>query len=564
MAAEVAIKTENNRYAPTIHNRPAVADPTEAGSIAKRLRFGTSASKELALYDEYLGIAPIGGGQQKKVIFLNAGGGYPHFARPAGEHFIADVDASKLVPQSGFPTCLLARSRNATLASKKQVDSSFPELVVACKVEGSFPQYTLAVGDACTMVDKKAESALLMAFDLQCDHNLLVVAIADVLLGVSHTTKTQRRAFACLTRLVPHNSMDDTISLPGGPPMLAWVKATELSLSVDVDADKELVATAVHDVLHILATDACKEAEIKAALRSAAFKVVTVPEPAPSLTRSRIPDEDVWAYMESDEDDEADPDAAQSPLLKGKLHATVASLEAKVKQHGEKLEAFGKSRTAVEQRLTTLAKQVSGFSRAVTGAKSDIKKTVTDTVTAEVKKLQPAAAAPQLPLEFNALKKDLAAAQKTVEDQGKKIAALEWQIQHVQATQNTMMSVQVPTWPAAAAYPPAAGPTNLPSAGKPRQHPRPRHPQPYPQQQVPTPLLAYTHGYEDEEEAEELEEVEEYEELEDDARRGGYTPAPSKKRAPPMRAVATRSSPRKNKGRIASAYVDEHFRGYRC
>eukprot|EP00899_Mesostigma_viride_P017928 jgi/Mesvir1/26136/Mv06849-RA.1 len=447
-----------------------------------------------------------------------------------GEHFIADVDASKLVPQSGFPTCLLARSRNATLASKKQVDSSFPELVVACKVEGSFPQYTLAVGDACTMVDKKAESALLMAFDLQCDHNLLVVAIADVLLGV-----------------------------------------------------------------------------------------VTVPEPAPSLTRSRIPDEDVWAYMESDEDDEADPDAAQSPLLKGKrakdtsttpretrkktggalggaasggelggaasggalggaasggalggaasrdaVHATVASLEAKVKQHGEKLEAFGKSRTAVEQRLTTLAKQVSGFSRAVTGAKSDIKKTVTDTVTAEVKKLQPAAAAPQLPPEFNALKKDLAAAQKTVEDQGKKIAALEWQIQHVQATQNTMMSVQVPTWPAAAAYPPAAGPTNLPSAGKPRQHPRPRHPQPYPQQQVPTPLLAYTHGYEDEEEAEELEEAEEYEELEEDARRGGYTPPPSKKRPPPMRAVATRSSPRKNKGRIASAYVDEHFRGYRC
>eukprot|EP00899_Mesostigma_viride_P024850 jgi/Mesvir1/554/Mv11406-RA.1 len=154
-----------------------------------------------------------------------------------------------------------------------------------------------------------------------------------------------------------------------------------------------------------------------------------VPKPAPSLSRSRIPDKDVWAYVESDEDDEADPDAAQSPLLKGKrakntsttpretsrmtggrlggqprggalggaasrdaVHATVACLEAKVKQHGEKVEAFGK--TSVEQRLTTMAKQVSGCSRAVNGAKSDEKKIVTETVTAEVKKLQPAAAAP--------------------------------------------------------------------------------------------------------------------------------------------------------------------------
>eukprot|EP00899_Mesostigma_viride_P006342 jgi/Mesvir1/15709/Mv03290-RA.1 len=122
-----------------------------------------------------------------------------------------------------------------------------------------------------------------MAFDLQCDHLLLVVAIADVLLGTSRIDKTQRRAFACLTRLLPRSSVDDTVSVPSGPPMLAWVKVTQLALSVEVDADKDLVATAVHDVLHILATDACKEAEIKSALKSAAFKVVTVPEPAPSV-----------------------------------------------------------------------------------------------------------------------------------------------------------------------------------------------------------------------------------------------------------------------------------------
>eukprot|EP00899_Mesostigma_viride_P006339 jgi/Mesvir1/15706/Mv03287-RA.1 len=241
LPAEVVVKKDNDN-APTTDYPPAVAHSsnshdgrvgkavptTEAGSIAKRLRFGTPASKELALYDRYLGIVPIGGGQQKKVIFLNAGGGYPHFARLAGEYFVGDVDASKLVSQSGFPLCLQSKARNTALASKKQVDSSFPDLVVACKVDGGLPRCTLAVGDVCTMVDKKTESALLMAFDVQCDHLLLVVAIADVLLGTSRIDKTQRRAFACLTRLLPRSSVDDTVSVPSRPPMLAWVKASSM------------------------------------------------------------------------------------------------------------------------------------------------------------------------------------------------------------------------------------------------------------------------------------------------------------------------------------------------